>query len=91
MKRNSPKPSPTPLGWLVASLLGNNQMCTAAARLARYNRTGLRHFSANRKAVPLDQTEWMVNEIARCERELEAELGIFPTTSAAGGAANIQR
>ena len=61
--------------WTRDCLLDQLRIAEACDRLQMECQGGLRHFSALRRAVPLDQARKMEIEISRLESEADTELG----------------
>ena len=60
--------------WITDCLLEGAKLKAASARLGSECKGGIRHFSALRCVVPLEQAESMEAKIFRIERELEREV-----------------
>jgi hypothetical protein len=60
--------------WIRDCLLGNPEIAKARDRLHENSPKGIRHFSSNGKAVPLEQAESTQIELSRLEKQEEREL-----------------
>jgi len=64
--------------WIADCLLDNPEMARALERLQMNCRTGIRHFSAIGRAVPLHQAGMMEIEISDIENDVDGEIGPRP-------------
>ena len=60
--------------WIRDCLLDSPEIVRACHRLHESSPKGIRHFSSNGKAVPLEQARNMEIELSRLEREEDREL-----------------
>jgi hypothetical protein len=67
--------------WIRDCLLDSPELLSAIDRLQRDRRNGIRHFSAIRRAVPLEQVRKMEAEISRLEDAADVELRAAPLRS----------